>query len=370
MASLDSLPADQRAVIQLVLQQGRSYDDIATLLSIDRAGVRQRALDAFDALGPGNSIPAPQRALLTDYLLGQLPSQVADQVRDRVADSPGERAWLRIVASEVGSMARSPLPEIPASSGGHAAAARPDRSAEAGADRSAETRRAAAPESAAAAGVAAAPEVSRESRQQRSGPASQRPQRDSAAAPLARASGPSSSRRGGAILLGLGALIVAAVVIVLLVTGGGGKKLRQTAANSTPTTSTPTSSNSTSTSTSTTAAKLLTQVNLNSPTGARNRKGIAQVIKEGTTLGVLIVAQNVPANTTKNAYAVWLYNSRSDSKLVGFVNKRVGSNGKLETEGPLPSNSSHYKHMLVTLETQQKPAAPGPVVLEGPLNLS
>jgi hypothetical protein len=53
MASLDSLPADQRAVLQLVLQRGRTYDDIAKLLSIDRTAVRQRALAALDALGPG-----------------------------------------------------------------------------------------------------------------------------------------------------------------------------------------------------------------------------------------------------------------------------------------------------------------------------
>ena len=57
MASLESLPADQRAVLQLVLQRGRSYDDIATLLSIDRAAVRQRALSALDALGPQTGVP-------------------------------------------------------------------------------------------------------------------------------------------------------------------------------------------------------------------------------------------------------------------------------------------------------------------------
>ena len=37
MSSLDSLPGDQRAVLQLVLSRGRSYDEIAQLLSIDRA---------------------------------------------------------------------------------------------------------------------------------------------------------------------------------------------------------------------------------------------------------------------------------------------------------------------------------------------
>ena len=57
MASLDSLPADHRAVLQLVLQRGRSYDDIAQLLSIDRAAVRERALSALDALGPQTGVP-------------------------------------------------------------------------------------------------------------------------------------------------------------------------------------------------------------------------------------------------------------------------------------------------------------------------
>ena len=80
MASLDSLPPDQRAVLQLVLQRGRSYDDIAQLLSIDRAGVRQRALAAFDALGPQTRVDPARRALLTDYILGQLPPRVAEEV--------------------------------------------------------------------------------------------------------------------------------------------------------------------------------------------------------------------------------------------------------------------------------------------------
>ena len=52
MGALDNLPPDQRAVLQMVLQRGRSYDEIASVLSIDRAAVRQRALDGFDAITP------------------------------------------------------------------------------------------------------------------------------------------------------------------------------------------------------------------------------------------------------------------------------------------------------------------------------
>ena len=51
MARVDDLPADQKAVIQLLLKQGKTYDELAALLRLDGAGVRDRALDALDALG-------------------------------------------------------------------------------------------------------------------------------------------------------------------------------------------------------------------------------------------------------------------------------------------------------------------------------
>ena len=113
MASLDSLTPDQRAVLDLVLRRGRSYDDIAQLLAIDRAAVRARALAAFDAIGPETGISPESRALVTDYLLGQLPERVAEQTRERLAGSPYDRAWARVVASELEPLAAEPLPEIP-----------------------------------------------------------------------------------------------------------------------------------------------------------------------------------------------------------------------------------------------------------------
>ena len=67
MASIDTLPPDQRAVLDLVLQRGRSYDDIARLLAIDRAAVRARALAAFDELGPDTGL-APDIDLPLDFV--------------------------------------------------------------------------------------------------------------------------------------------------------------------------------------------------------------------------------------------------------------------------------------------------------------
>ncbi|MDE3131301.1 MAG: RNA polymerase subunit sigma-24, partial [Acidobacteriota bacterium] len=72
MSPLETLAPDQRAVLQLVLQRGRSYDQIAAMLSIGREAVRQRAHDALDALTPASGRAGPGRALVADYLLGQL----------------------------------------------------------------------------------------------------------------------------------------------------------------------------------------------------------------------------------------------------------------------------------------------------------
>ena len=83
------------------------------MLAIDRAAVRARALAAFDAIGPDTGLAPESRALITDYLLGQLPERVAEQTRDRLAESPYERAWARVVASELAPLAAEPLPEIP-----------------------------------------------------------------------------------------------------------------------------------------------------------------------------------------------------------------------------------------------------------------
>src|SRR6201995_3627965 len=117
MASFDNLPADQRAVLELVLRRGRSYDEIAQLLSIDRAGVRQRALAALDALGPPTRLPAERRALITDYLLGALPEPVAAEVREHTSCSAAARAWPSPVSQELRALPDGPRPGPPADTG-------------------------------------------------------------------------------------------------------------------------------------------------------------------------------------------------------------------------------------------------------------
>ena len=76
MGRLDDLSPDQRAVVQLLLQQGKRYDELATLLRIEPAAVRARAEAALAELGRAAGATEPpeaQRAVLADWLLGQAP---------------------------------------------------------------------------------------------------------------------------------------------------------------------------------------------------------------------------------------------------------------------------------------------------------
>lgn len=344
MASVHSLPADQRAVLQLVLQRGRSYDDIAQLLSIDRGAVRERALAALDALGPETAVSPQRRALITDYLLGQLPPRVSDDTRDHLAQSDGERAWARVIASELEPITSRPLPEI--------LGAAPRVGAEPQSEPAAQARD-------------AAPAPARD--------AAPAPARDAAPAGVAPAGGgmrgPGSeephpaSQRGGSTLLALGALIVVVVVVIVIATNGSGSKHNSPAARPPTTTaaSTPTTSGTAG------GARILSRFSLLSPAKGARAAGIAEVLRQGNATAIAIIAQGLTPNTGHDAYAVWVYNSHSDDHLLGFVNPNVGANGRLQTVGPLPANAGKYKLLLVTLETQRNPPGPGRVVLQGTL---
>ena len=342
MSSLDSLPGDQRAVLQLVLSRGRSYDEIARMLSMKPSAVRERAQTALDTIGPHTAVPSEQQQQVGDYLLGQLSDADAVGARDLLAESPGARAWARVVASELGPLGgENPLPEIPAGS---------------------TSREAAEP----VAAPTPASEPSEEKGRRR------RRQRDEAeGAPVG---APRSSRLGGALVI-LAVVVAVGAGLFFVLRGGHSKNHAASTASTTvapaASATTPTTATTSSTTSSGTSASVVAQINLTPPATAKASKaaGIAEVLNEGSTDGVAIVAQNVPPNATKppNAYAVWLYNSPRDAKILGFVNPGVGKTGRLSTAGGLPTNASHYKHLIVTVETTASPKIPGTIILQGDL---
>jgi Sigma-70, region 4 len=58
MSRLDDLPPDQRAVLLLLVRQGKSQSEIADMLGIPQRTVRDRAREALDALAQEPSEPA------------------------------------------------------------------------------------------------------------------------------------------------------------------------------------------------------------------------------------------------------------------------------------------------------------------------
>jgi hypothetical protein len=367
MSALENLPPDQRAVLQMVLQRGRSYEEIAGLLSIEPAAVRQRALDAFQGLAPASVLPGPESGLITDYLLRQLPERVAEQVHAYLQASEADRVWAEAVADAVAPLASGALPEIPVGAplgadDWPAGALEPtsdsprdvaEQPSPPAAVHEEEDFHGADQQPPAAADLAGAGEDPWGNAGSRSRPASSRDPRP-------------SSRRGGAILLSTIGVVIIAVVVVIALTSGGAKQRVGGGSTGPPAQNAGTTVTTTTTATTATTPVLLAQINLKSPNGAASTLGVAQVIREQGVTGVVILAQGVPANTAHNAYAVWLYTSANRFKFVGFVRNLVTRSGKLSAEGELPAGAGAYHRLLITLETQSKPSTPGEVVLSGP----
>jgi hypothetical protein len=345
MPSFDTLPHDQQAVLQLLLKQGRSYDDIAGLLHIDREAVRWRAHTAVNALGPPDPEGTPEGAhwQTVDYLLGQQTASERAATREALEGSADERAWARSVAAELRPLAAEELPEIPAEAGEVAQAfeALDERTAAEG-------------------------EVQRK------------------------------SRLGGLLLLGgLGVAVAVAVVLAL----GGGSSDKDNSATVTPTITPTKTSPATTTTTKTTPAtttkttpasttktttktttppkttpatttkpatpKPIAQILLAPPGGtAKTPTGVAEILVYNGSQVANIVATGLPPSGNAFAYAIWLTSPTNGSSLRGFP-PTVGSDGKVRVLAPLPDNVSSYKTLEVTKETISKPTKPGTVVLQG-----
>jgi Sigma-70, region 4 len=380
MSSLERLPPDQRAVLALVLQRGRTYDEIANLLAIDRAAVRDRALAAMDALGPSEPRVAPERrALITDYLLDQLPPRVRETTREHLAGTASERAWARMLAGELAPMASKPLPEIPAAP---TATPTPTSDPEATPEPPILPEPETTPEPELAPEPEPEPEPAAFEPEPATTPEPAAPRRE----PTRRGTPPpggtppssgrglpapvpagqrASSRLGGGALLAMALVIAVVVVVIILVTNNGSSPKKS--GTNTPT-STPTTTTTTGTSTTTTAKPhVIATIIMTPPSGSGTERGAAEIVTEGKLTGVIVAAEHLTPNTKHNAYAVWLNTPGGASHLLGYVSPGVGKKGDLKTSGPLPSNVASYKQILITLETTTNTKTPGPTVLQGNL---
>lgn len=107
-----ALTADQQAMLQLVLERGQSYGDIAAVLGVGVDEVRIRARAALTELG--GSDPDAEVGL-TDYLLGQAdPIGRADAVRHLQADAEARELAFELVDRLREIAPDADLPELPA----------------------------------------------------------------------------------------------------------------------------------------------------------------------------------------------------------------------------------------------------------------
>ena len=308
MSRIDDLAPDQRAVLQLLLRQGKSYVELGDMLRLDPDAVRQRAVAALDRLGPetGSEPADDERAEIADYLLGQQSASERATTREFLEGSAAGRAWARVVAGELRPLAGDGLPDIPAEG--------TEVDEAFGALQARDARRA---------------EVDRK------------------------------SRLGGAILI-LGAVVVA-VALILVIRGGGDDNGGGTKSNTTPTNTSTTAGGQ---------PKVDGQANLKPRSGSPSKAlGVLLFISQNKTRLIAVRAQNLRPTTAHRFYAVWLTGDNVPPRPLGFAPAvpATGSNaGKLAFLNPVPSNTNGYNRFVVSVESQRSPKKPGTTVLQGP----
>lgn len=111
-----ALSADQRAMLELLLERGQSYEDLCLLLDLSEPEVRARARAALIELGGADP---DRRVGLTDYLLGQAdPIGRADAVRHLKEDPDDHRLAAGLVSALREVAPGAELPKLPAEPSG------------------------------------------------------------------------------------------------------------------------------------------------------------------------------------------------------------------------------------------------------------
>jgi hypothetical protein len=350
--SLDALAPDQRAVVQLVLQQERSYEELAELLGISTEAVRDRAHRGLERLAPPDSVAPDDRAEVADYLLGQQSVSRREATRSLLASSPDVRTWARAVADELRSVARGPLPDVPDGAPTDHTPTAERLEAAAGERPQAEEEHAPA--------VRARPRPRTSERvRQDAGSAVAGSAGSSSAAAGGTVDRPRSSLLGGALLIGGIAVLLVIVVVWLVTKGDDGNK---TSASSTATPA------ATATASATPAFQQIGAIPL-AGTGSAKGEMVIYASNSGA-LAFEVKATGVAQPGNGQAYAVWLTGGDKPHRL-GFA-PPPDSKGNFGTSGPRATDATNFprwlasaKRIVVSLERTQDTTQPGKAVLSG-----
>jgi hypothetical protein len=123
MATFDQLSAEQRAIVELVLQQGKTYEELAGMLGIPEPRVRELARDALVELSPlsARRVEDDWRGQLADYVLGQQMGPEVTATKGHLRRSEPARTWaLSLLDSLEQLYPNGSMPAIPDGGGGRA----------------------------------------------------------------------------------------------------------------------------------------------------------------------------------------------------------------------------------------------------------
>jgi Anti-sigma-K factor rskA/Sigma-70, region 4 len=253
MATFDQLSPEQRAIVELVLRQGKTYEELADMLNMPEGRVRELARDALVELAPVSvrGVEEDWRGQLADYVLGQQSGPEATATKGHLRRSEAARSWARSLLDSLEQFYETgSVPAIP--------------------EGERKPRRVAAVER---------------------GPSERRPG-------LAPVGDPVMRRR---LMFGAGAL-----VLLLLIVGVWPFGLMTGDDDSSSSADQPSAS-----------AGQNEQTSGNGQPGNGQSAGIAIVVQRGDKKQLLVQAANLAPSGQSEGYYVWLYNSPDDARSLG-----------------------------------------------------
>jgi hypothetical protein len=115
MATFDQLTDDQRAILELLLRRGQTYEELSGKLDLPESRVRELARDALVELAPvtARGVDSDWRGQLADYLLGQQSGPESTATRGHLRRSEAARSWARSLLDSLDGLHGDGVPKIP-----------------------------------------------------------------------------------------------------------------------------------------------------------------------------------------------------------------------------------------------------------------
>src|SRR3954453_21040812 len=336
MATLDQLPPEQRAIVELVVQRGRSYQTLAEVLQVPQARVRELAREALTELSPrtASRVDVDRRGQVADYLMRQQSPEEERATRDYLKQSESARAWaLSLLDSLDPLYANGAAPSVPEPAEQTTEVAPAATVEDRLRTRERERER-----------VSKEPEAEAEKEPEAEG----EPKREREALSPEAESALRRRRILGAIA---GLALLAGIVIAVLAIAGVFSSDKKSSSSSSPASTTAlTPPSGTSTTAGQPPVQVVGGIALN-PIGKNNKsQGVAYIVQQGNQRYVVIQAKvpPLPNNQKVAAYEVWLYNSNTDARSLGA--QYTNAQGVLQGRAPLPADVGKFKSIDISRE--------------------